>query len=622
MKIDRNMKKTDFFDSLYRKAKDNLSEIFEKYDTYYEQYKGSDKIDGSGERASTVLNITYEIIETQVSSEIPAPCVNVGRYSEKRDRNAKSVERLLCRLRDALPFENYNDIDERYTYIYGGSVWFVEWDSGVIVGNERGGVKIHCINPRDFIPEPNVYNIDDMQYCFLRFDTTRADIISEFDLDDERAAALSCDADADGYEDTVTMIVCFYKNEDGMISQFVYSGDTVLSDVDNYYLRKKKVCEKCGKTEGVCRCGGKKALADDEFETLDDDIIQSDGTVIPCMSPVYIDGKPMLESINPVPQAHLEKTKIRYYVPKRFPIVIRKNTSEDKALLGQSDCAFIRCQQQQINKVESRIMQKLMRAGITPIVPDDAEVALNNQIFGQVIKLKPGENSSMYGIIDTTPDISQDIAEADRLYRQAKRIVGISDSYQGFADNSAISGVAKQLQVTQSAGRLESKKRMKHSAYADIDKVIFGYYLAYADEPRCVSYKDCFGRIHNMEFNRYDFIEYDVKNHTYYYDDGYQFSVDVSGGVEQQREYIWQKNLENLRAGTLGDTADSMTLLRYWQAQERAHYPFARDNVEYFLSLAGTLPKTCATAENLTDCYDDASDEKYNMSNAGADNEC
>ena len=41
-------------------------------------------------------------------------------------------------------------------------------------------------------------------------------------------------------------------------------------------------------------------------------------------------------------------------------------------------------------------------------------------------------------------------------------------------------------------------------------------------------------------------------------------------------------NLENLKAGTLGDPADPVTLLRYWQCQERAHYPNARENVEYF----------------------------------------
>ena len=58
--------------------------------------------------------------------------------------------------------------------------------------------------------------------------------------------------------------------------------------------------------------------------------------------------------------------------------------------------------------------------------------------------------------------------------------------------------------------------------------------------------------------------------------------MDLGGGVEQRREELWQKNLENLTAGTLGDPSDPATLLHYWLCQERARYPYAKENVEYF----------------------------------------
>ena len=183
----------------------------------------------------------------------------------------------------------------------------------------------------------------------------------------------------------------------------------------------------------------------------------------------------------------------------------------------------------------------------------------------------------------STPVISQDIAEAERLYLQAKRIVGISDAYQGLDTTAAESGYSRQIRIRQAAGRLESKRRMKSLAYAAIDRLIFEHYLAYADEPRCITYTDCFGVRHPATFHRYDFLEFDPASGTYTYDDGYLFSVDLSGGPEQQREEMWEKNLKNLQAGTLGDPADPATLLRYWQNQERAHYPFARENVVYFL---------------------------------------
>jgi hypothetical protein len=126
---------------------------------------------------------------------------------------------------------------------------------------------------------------------------------------------------------------------------------------------------------------------------------------------------------------------------------------------------------------------------------------------------------------------------------------------------------------------------MKHTAYSYLDKKIFEHYLAFSDEPRLLSYKDAFGITQNEAFNRYDFIDYDTQTGAFFYDDAYLFSVDLNGGADLQREALWEKNLENLKSGTLGDPTDAATLLRYWQSQERAHYPYARENVEYFTEI-------------------------------------
>ncbi len=576
MLIDKHTDRLAFFQSLYETAKSNLSEVMDHLRRHYEQYKGSDEIDGSTERATTVRNITYEIIETQVNSDIPAPKVEAKRYSLHHDRNATGIERLCAKIRDELPFEELNDIDERYTYIYGGSVWFVEWDSTLTDGGEHGGVRIHCINPRDFIPQPNIYRVEDMEYCFLRFVTTRDELCRRWGITsaDARLADTELESGNRDDDDTVTVILAFWRDDDGEISHFAWSGDAILADVEHYYHRKAPRCIKCGNAPDVCACEKPKLrLTDIPDEGIDHDILLADGTLIPAILPLHISGE------EPI------RTRLPYYLPKRFPIVIRRNTSCDQQLLGQSDCEFMRPQQQAINKVESRIMQKLMRSGVTPLVPEDATITLNNAVFGQVIRLRPGESAASYGTVDTTPDIAQDIAEAERLYEQAKRIIGISDAYQGMDTLSNESGYSRQIRVQQAAGRLESKRRMKHTAYASLDRLIFEHYLAYADEPRRLSYTDCFGVKHQTTFNRYDFLEYDPITRTYCYDDGYLFSVDLSGGAEQQREDMWEKNLANLQSGTLGDPQNPATLLRYWQNQERAHYPFARENVAYFMDI-------------------------------------
>ena len=149
-----------------------------------------------------------------------------------------------------------------------------------------------------------------------------------------------------------------------------------------------------------------------------------------------------------------------------------------------------------------------MGGGVFPIVPEGVNVEIDNSIFKKVFRANQA-NQALFGRIDLQVDISRDIAQADRLYDHAKRILGITDSFQGQYDSSAQSGVAKQILVNQAAGRLDSKRQMKNAAYAEIDQIIFQYYLAYADEPRPATYKDAQGRMQNVYFNRYDFIRRD-----------------------------------------------------------------------------------------------------------------
>ena len=596
--------KLQYFQDLYREARNYAEADYEEMDKRVEQYKGDDKIDGSIERAKVVRNITYELIESQVSSNIPTPSVSPEMWSERNEKNAKAIETLLKNKRDKQPYERLNDIDERYTYIYGGSVWFVEWDNSILGHSTVGDVALTCLAPKRLTVQPNITDIDNAEYLFLEFETTKEDIVRKYGVTPEVADETESDkGTAD--DKTATLYVCYYKDADDKICQFIWSADTTLSDIHDYYSRKRRVCKTCGKREELCECEKPDyELEDEEYEELDHDIVLSDGKVIPRMTPKFEnghmvtervteqvttpDGQLVFDNINgimiprmvEVDKPVLIKTRIPFYRPKTFPIVIRKNISEEDKLFGQSDCAAIRHQQQTINKIESRIADKLLKSGITPVMPEDAVVAVNNEVFGRVIRLKAGENKNMYGVIDNQPDIQQDIAQSERLYDQAKRILGISDSFQGQYDSSAQSGVAKQLQIQQSAGRIESKKVMKNSAYADMDKIIFQYMLAYADEPRPATYKDVEGRMQNITFNRYDFVEYDTETGEYYYNDEFLFSADSSADIERNRPLLWQENRQNFQSGAYGDPALPETQLTFWLNMQDAHYPNANENVE------------------------------------------
>lgn len=601
MRVDKD-DKLQFFKDLFENAKGQQSALRDDFDKWSKQYKGDLTIDGSDEPALTGRNITYELIESQFSSYLPSTAVTPEVYSERNDRNAKSIERLLKNKRNQLPFEKMNDIDERYSPIYGGSIWLVEWDNSIKTHNTVGDVKITCWSPSHFVGQPCIYDIDDMEYCFITFETTKEDLVRKYgvsiDVADDTESENGGETD-----ETATVNVCYYKNDEDKICQYIWSGDTELQDIEDYYSRKVYVCKNCGRRKELCTCDKPDyELQDDEYEELDHDIVLSDGSVIPAASPVMKDGQVVMEEsqqqavledgsvamdeINgimipatvPVQVPKLERTKLPYYTPSKFPIIIRKNTSQENSLFGQSDCEFIRPQQQAINKIESRILEKLMNAGVYPTAPEDYIGQFDNGLYKNVIKVGQG-NYKLFGRIDLQVDLTQDISQSERLYQQSKRIMGITDSYQGQADSTAQSGKAKQIQVNQSAGRLDSKRKMKNAAYAEIDEVIFLYYLAYADEPRAMSYVDSMGRLQNAQFNRYDFIERD-ENGEYYYNTQYLFGTDPTGDVEQSRETIWSENRLNFQNGCYGNPQQLETLLIFWQQMERHHYPDARDMVE------------------------------------------
>ena len=519
---------------------------------HMDQYQGSDEIDGSAERAGVVRNITYELIESEINADIPAAKVDTVSYSERREKNATAIERLCATMRGRIPFEELNDRDERYTYIYGGSVFYLEWDSKRATGGGEGAIRVHLLSPLDFIPQPSIDAVEDMEYCFLHFTTTREELITKYGADENEAMKAECEylAEAEGSGgDAVAVIVCFYRDESGQVGRLVFSGDLALEDIPCYYKRKTAVCAECGNTVEHCDCAEPRH----GYEDVERERITLNG----------------------------EEIDIPYYVPTAFPIVVRRNTMNDGGMLGGSDCEKIRPQQQAINKLETRILQKLLRSGVTPIMPEGTAISLTNAVFGQIIKTRPGESIDSYGKIDTTPDVSQDIKEADRLYDQAKRILGITDAYQGVDATTSESGYARELKINRASVRLQTKRRMKQLAYCRLYELIFRHYLAFADEPRVFSYRDTMGRVHLSEFNRLDFIERD-EGGNYYYDDGYTFTVDESIGSGYDTESLWELNLRNLQQGTLGDKDSAAALMRYWQLQDKAGFPYARENVEYF----------------------------------------
>ena len=133
-----------------------------------------------------------------------------------------------------------------------------------------------------------------MDYCFIQFETTKDDIVRKYDVSLEVAEETETEDNSD--EKTATLYVCYYKNDDDKVCQYVWSGDTELLDLEDYYARKRYVCTKCGKRKELCECEKPKfVLQNEEYEELDRDITLSDGSILPAMSEVIKDGQVVME---------------------------------------------------------------------------------------------------------------------------------------------------------------------------------------------------------------------------------------------------------------------------------------------------------------------------------------
>lgn len=545
------------------------------FDRRLAQFEGTKKIPG-GRDAALVWNFTAELIESQVDTAIPQPRVRPQRPTRRTLRLAKVVEDMIRAQLDRLPFETFNDQDERMCRVMGGSAYLLEWDNSIKTRDTVGDLSVRLLLAPQVIPQQGVYETRYMDYLFLTFEDTKERVKLRYgvDVQDESIDSdTSFNGEADAGDERVTQVMCFYKNEDG-VGCFSWAGDTVLIDDANYEMRQDEVCGRCGlgRPAGAkkCACGcGKWKRREKDFEVLTKDILdpQTGRVLIPART----------RSLDARGNLHTVQTKIPYYTPGRFPVVLRRNISVPGHVLGASDCDMIRDFQLSSNKLLTRLNEKLLKAGSYLTKPSTLRFEFSD---AQVtpINIDTPEQLAMLRSLDLQADVSQDLAMTSRYYEMARSVLGVTDSFQGKPDATASSGRAKQAQIAQSAGRQKSKRIMKNAAYADLFEMMFQFMLAYADEPRVYTSTDEAGEQIERVFSRYDFLEQD-ENGAWFYNDQFLFSVDESGVDAGDKLFMLEDLRTDLSIGAYGDPSDPQTMLAYWKEKEVFGYPNAARNV-------------------------------------------
>lgn len=311
-------------------------------------------------------------------------------------------------------------------------------------------------------------------------------------------------------------------------------------------------------------CGGTHFTDEEQrYEQVMIPIETASGVKIPGMHPV------MREDGTSV----MAPTLIPFYRPDVYPIILQRSVSVHGRLLGNSDVDVIRDQQNTVNRMEQKVIDRLVKAGTRITLPDKAALRRDPE-DGEAWYVGSPADKAMIGVYQFSGDLQYELMYLANAYEEARQILGITDSFQGRQDSTATSGKAKEFSAAQAAGRLESKRVMKDAAYAALFEVMFKFWLAYSDEPRPVTYKDFAGVTRYEEFNRYDFLVQDESG-AYWWNDQFLFSCDTSDSLASNREAMWQETRMNLQSGAFGDPTSTETLILFWAKMEELHYPGA-----------------------------------------------
>ena len=583
-------------------------------------YKGDRKLRDlvPGEKkceAVHVRNIVAELVEAQVDSAIPSPKVT-ARY-EKDQHLAKVIEDMLRNEIDRLPFEAMNDQMERTVPIQGSGEWLVEWDNTKRTHTTVGELSVSLLHPKQVIPQDGVYSgIEDMDYVIVKIPQTKTFIERRYGVtvEDEGESEPEIKGNAGGESnDLVTQYIGYYRNDKGGIGKYSWVNDIQLEDMEDYQARRLKRCKKCGqvvnedlqpmeptpdgtppteerkKRKGVCPFCGSTSFeeTEEEYEELTQDVMRSDGSVIPAVAseeqqPLLDDmGMPSIDPFTGMPAMEIVRTptRIPYYKPDVYPVMQQKSVSVYGQFGGDSDVDKIADQQNTTNRLSAKIIDKLLKSGSYITLPDDCYIEVDAEDC-KVIRPGSPDKMQLINTFDLQGNTQQDTQYLQQVYEEARQQIGITDSFQGRKDTTATSGKAREFAAAQSAGRLESKRRMKDAAYAALYEAMFKFKLAYTDEPRPVVSQDKHGQTVYESFNKYDFLEQDA-NGEWFWNDQFLFSCDTSSSLAQNREAMWQETRMNLQSGAFGNPQDINTLILFWTKMALLHYPGAEDTLEY-----------------------------------------
>lgn len=475
--------------------------------------------------ARQVVNIIFQLIESQIDPNTPLPAVEPTEEQDDGDRK-DMVEGQLSYMASDLSMRRMNSENERITKKNSMAIFKVGYDPEYSKRHtSKGRIETTNPHPMNVIPQPGVFRVKDMDYLFhienrsvsqvcrqygdewrdkLDGESLEYDWLDSFSTDTKRSAG--------NKKGRVSVVECWYKDDDGDICLMTWVNDQIIRDEAKFFYRR-----------------------DEAGKPIYNDTLEIDGREIqvPCR------------------------------VPDTFPFVIWYNIPREKSYTGLADPAIIFDQQEGIKKVLSIEEQKQVR-GTTKIFVRKGSTAANKITDAtlQVIETEDPINDVVTKDLKT-PD--RGLKDLYGIYLQAaKDALGITEASQGRAENANLSGRALEQLASQTAGRMAVKAEEKDIAYTELYRLWYDFLLAYSDTPLPYRVTGDDGTFKFGYFDKAKLVRQDKAGEWYYPE--FDHGVQAETGMPKDKRFVLDL------ANNAGQRIDN---IEYWTLMESIGVPSA-----------------------------------------------
>ena len=516
----------------------------------------------SKRKCRQLRKVAYEIVESTIDNSIPMPKMQ-ARYKDDlhlvqvtENYLKYEMERILTRFN--------NDRSERATYVDGTGWYKVWWDSLDNKHERSGNVKVEFCSVDQIIPQPGVKDYKQLEYIFER---QRVSIAKIYDVYGRIVTPT--------VGEMVDVVNCYYLNANRIVGLFSWcemSGQVICNEEDWQIrkIRKCQVCDTVNNSGDTCvYCGSKKIkYSNAKKEILSEPLVQ-------IYNPYESGETDDISTKDELSQKTFANAgdEIPFYELRQLPFVPRPAVSTVDTIYGISEVRIVLEMQDGTNKTLTKAIEKTLKSGTVVTKPEKMKINDTDDTF-KVFGVRSAEEAQMVQAKQIMADVSQDMAMASILYDSAKSSSGITDSFQGKSDSTAISGKAKQYAAMQSAGRIQSMREMKSAAFSGVYELILKYLLAFSDESRKFVRVLPDGTELQECWNKYMFLDRD-KNGEIYYRDDFTFNCDAASTLNMNRVQMWQETQDKFVQGAFGAPNDPRTLKLFWNTMDSLQYPLA-----------------------------------------------